>query len=103
MLRNAELPGPGRLLADRPQHPPHPLDVMTARHVPFWRRRFDDAGVDPASRITSYNVCYTKLLRSRETELEELVFAGGHVWSDGFREAAAELLRQVERAAAGSD
>lgn len=42
-----------------------------------------------------------ELLSSRSTGLAELVFPGGHVWSDPFRDAVGELLGTVGESAAG--
>jgi len=77
-------------LADLPSATPFPERALIARgDEDEW---YDDAklGRDRA------------LLAPRATKLDELVFPGGHVWSDPFREAVAGLLRQIESAAAGS-
>lgn len=36
-----------------------------------------------------------ELLRSKQVEVRPLIFQGGHEWTDGFRAAAGEFLREV--------
>jgi len=43
-----------------------------------------------------------ELLAARSTALEELVFPGGHVWSDPFREAVGKLLERTADDRSGS-
>jgi len=70
-------------LAELPDGTPFPARALIARgDEDEW---YDDA------KLTRDRA----LLAPRSTDLEELVFPGGHVWSDPFREAVGGLLDRV--------